>query len=159
MYMSNNQMDESSLSESKTEKASSSPNSDQVSVLLNLENLVKSHVTGLDRRREELKKNKEMLEDILINDPTYQKHEEQTKEANKIKNSTKRELFKQPNAVVVVDKVKSLRAEIKQMESALSDYLREYGRMSGSNEIEGEDGEVKEIVYVAKLIKKSKNGK
>ena len=37
----------------------------------------------------------------------------------------------------------------------LSDYLREYQRLSGSNEIEGEDGELREIVYTAKLVKKS----
>jgi len=44
---------------------------------------------------------------------------------------------------------------LKDLQNALSDYLREYQRLSGSNEIEGDDGEVREIVYVAKLVKRT----
>ena len=49
-----------------------------------------------------------------------------------------------------------MKSEQSELKTGLSDYLREYQRLSGSNEIEGEDGEVREIVYVAKLVKKSK---
>ena len=42
-----------------------------------------------------------------------------------------------------------------ELNEGLSDYLREYQRLSGSNEIEGEDGELRTIVYVAKLVRKS----
>lgn len=56
------------------------------------------------------------------------------------------------------EKVKDLSGEVKELGGALSDYLREYQRMSGVNEIESEDGEVHEIVYTARLVKKS-NGK
>jgi len=124
-------------------------------VLLDLENLIKSHVSGIDKRKEELKKIKEMLNDIFVNDPTYQEHEKQAKEANKVKGTTKAQLMKQPNAKELGDKIKTTTSEIKETDGALSDYLREYQRMSGSNEIEGDDGQVREIVYVAKLIKKS----
>ena len=124
-------------------------------VLLDLENLIKSHVSGIDKRKEELKKIKEMLNDIFVNDPTYQEHEKQAKEANKVKGATKAQLIKLPNAKELGDKIKTITSEIKETDGALSDYLREYQRMSGSNEIEGDDGQVREIVYVAKLIKKS----
>jgi len=124
-------------------------------VLLDLENLIKSHVSGIDKRKEELKKIKEMLNDIFVNDPTYQEHEKQAKEANKVKGVTKAQLIKLPNAKELGDKIKTITSEIKETDGALSDYLREYQRMSGSNEIEGDDGQVREIVYVAKLIKKS----
>jgi len=124
-------------------------------VLLDLENLIKSHVSGIDKRKEELKKIKEMLNDIFVNDPTYQEHEKQAKEANKVKGVTKAQLIKLPNAKELGDKIKTITSEIKETDGALSDYLREYQRMSGSNEIEGDDGQVREIVYVAKLVKKS----
>jgi hypothetical protein len=40
------------------------------------------------------------------------------------------------------------------MDTALSDYLREYERLSGTNQIETDDGHIHEIVYIAKLLKK-----
>ncbi len=52
------------------------------------------------------------------------------------------------------NKVRNLRSEIKELKGALSDYLQEYARLSGVNEIEDENGEVREIKYDAKLIKK-----
>lgn len=124
-------------------------------VLGDLENLIKGHISGIDTRKEELKKIKEMLGDILVNDPTYQEHEKLAKDANKVKSATKAQLLKAPNAAELANKIKTMAAEVKEMDAALSDYLREYQRMTGSNEIEGADGQVREIVYVAKLVKKS----
>lgn len=124
-------------------------------VLTDLENLIKGHISGIDKRKDELKKNKEMLSDILVNDPTYQEHEKTAKEANKVKSATKMQLLKAPNAAQLVSKIKTEISEVKEMDTALSDYLREYQRMTGSNEIEGDDGQVREIIYVAKLVKKS----
>lgn len=133
----------------------SSP-TNQVDVIMNLENLIKSHITGVDSRKTELKKNKEMVEDILNNDSTYKLHCEEAKKAAKVKSQTKHQIMQQPNARALGEKVKELSTEIKEMNQALSDYLREFQRMTGTNEIEGEDGEMREIVYVAKLIKKTK---
>lgn len=128
---------------------------DAASVLLNLESLIKSHISGIDTRKQELKKQREMLASALTNDETYRLHEEKAKEANKQKAATRAQIMKQPANSTLSEKVKHLAAEIKEMDGALSDYLREYERMSGTNEIEGDDGEVREIVYVAKLVKKS----
>ncbi len=135
--------------------AVSKTDTNDATVLLDLENLIKSHVSGIDKRKEELKKIKEMLNDIFVNNPTYQEHEKLAKEANKVKAATKTQLMKLPNAKELGDKIKITTSEIKETDGALSDYLREYQRMSGSNEIEGDDGQVREIVYVAKLVKKS----
>ena len=131
----------------------------QAQVIINLENLIKSHITGIDRRRDELKKNKEMLEDILINDETYKLHTEEAKKAAKIKLQTKQQIMKQPNANALNEKVKELSSEVKEMNQALSDYLSEYTKMTGTSEIEGEDGEVREIIRITKLIKKSSRTK
>lgn len=128
---------------------------DNSTILISLESTIKSHITSLDKLGEELRKHKEMLDDIFANDETYQKHLETAKEATKIKTATKQQILNRPQAKELNEKVKSFKSEIKEQEGALSDYLQEYQRLSGVNEIEGEDGEMREIVYVAKLIRKA----
>lgn len=136
-------------------KTVSSPaNTGDAEIILNLQGLIKNHVTKIDGLKETLKKNKEILDDIFQNDPTFKLHSDKVKEANKVRMDTKAQIMKRPDVYDLANKVKSMRAEAKELEGALSDYLREYARLSGTNEIEGEDGEVREIVYTAKLIKK-----
>lgn len=127
----------------------------QASVIENLESLIKSHITGIEKRKSEVKKLKDMIAGVLTNDETYRKHDENAKAAAKIRQQTKSELMKAPTNQDILKKIQLLTTEAKEMDDALSDYLREFERMSGSNEIETSDGEVREIVYSARLIKKS----
>ena len=129
--------------------------SDEASVLINMESMIKSLISSMDKLKDEMELNKGMLDDILNNDPTYKEHSDLAKEAAKVKSATKRQVLKQPQAAELAGKVQSLRSQIKENKASLSDYLREYQRMSGVNEIEGEDGEVREIVFTAKLVNKS----
>lgn len=124
-------------------------------LLGNLESSIKEHIVSIDTSKAELRKLKEMLSDMFSNDPTFQEHDSAVKEASKIRAKTKSELLKQPAAAALNRKVKDMSSELKDLQNALSDYLREYQRLSGSNEIEGDDGEIREIVYVAKLVKRS----
>jgi hypothetical protein len=124
-------------------------------VLIDLENLIKNNISTLDSRKEELKKFREMMSSALTNDETYRLHEEEAKKAAKLKAATKAQIMKLPANAELNQKVQTLSADLKEMDEALSDYLREYQRMSGSNEIEDNDGEVREIVYQAKLVKRS----
>src|SRR3989344_5866843 len=128
---------------------------DSSQIMLNMEGLIKGLIAQNEKLADEAKKNKEMLDDIFANDPTYQEHSEKAKEAAKIKGKNKKENLKRPQAAELDAKVKSLKSQIKENQASLSDYLQEFARMSGVNEIEGEDGEVREIVYTAKLIKKA----
>jgi len=128
-------------------------------VLLELEATIKNHITLIDKNRAELKKQREMLESALLNDETYRTHSETAKEAAKVKAKTKFQILQQPANKQLVDKVHELTSEIRELNMAISDYLREYMRMSGTNEIETDDGEVREIVYVAKLVKKASRPK
>ncbi len=129
--------------------------SPDVTVLPELESLIKSHITGIEARKRELKKLREMVTDALGNDPTYQEHEKAAKEAAKIKNATKSQILKSPANQEMVKKTHEMAADIKEMDEALSEYLREFQRLSGANEIETDDGVVREIVYVAKLVKRT----
>lgn len=128
---------------------------DSAQVLVDLEQLIKTNVATIDRNKVELKKQKEMLDSALQNDETYRLHNEEAKKAAKQKGATKVQILSQPGNRALAEKVKELAAEIKEANSALSDYLREYARISGTNEIETDDGQVREIVYTAKLVKKS----
>ena len=128
-------------------------------LLGNLESSIKEHIVSIDTSKTELKKLKEMLSSMFTNDPTFQVHDKAVKEATKIRTTTKLELLKQPEAAQLNNKIKELSGDVKDLQNALSDYLREYQRLSGSNEIEGDDGEVREIVYVARLVKRSSHFK
>lgn len=128
---------------------------DGAQVILDLENMIKANVATIDRNKVELKKQKEMLESALQNDETYRTHNETAKKAAKQKGATKLQILSQPANRALAEKVRDLAAEIKEANTALSDYLREYARMSGTNEIKTDDGEVREIVYTAKLVKRS----
>ena len=95
----------------------------------------------------------------MENDETYRIHNEKAKEAAKTKAQTKFQIMQQSANKTLIDKIKAITIEIREADAALSDYLREYERLSGSNEIETDDGVVREIVYVAKLVKKSSRAK
>lgn len=124
-------------------------------VLVNLEQMIKTTTKTIDLQKSELRKHNEMVTSALENDATYQEHAKAAKDAAKVKNATKAELLKQPALATTMAKIKELRMELKEQQQALSEYLREYGRMSGSNEIEMDDGDLQQIVYVAKLVRRS----
>jgi predicted RNase H-like nuclease (RuvC/YqgF family) len=128
---------------------------DNSAVILNMEGMIKSLITTLDKQKEETGALSETLNDIFDNDETYRKHTEDAKAAAKIKSATKAEILKQPQAADLNNKIKTLKSEMKENKASLSDYLREFQRMSGISEIEGEDGELREIVYDARLVRKS----
>ena len=128
---------------------------DTSTVLTDLESLIKTSISGIDSKKNDIRKLNEMTTSFLEQDPTYQEHEKTAKEAARIKNATKSQLLKQPSVAQTLSKAKELKAELKETEEGLSDYLREYQRMSGSSEIEDNNGEVREIIYTAKLIKRS----
>lgn len=127
-------------------------------VLKSLESLIKQHISSIASNKVELRKVREMLASALANDPTYKLHEEEAKKAAKVKAATKSELMKAPGNKVLVEKSNELSTEIKESDAAVSEYLREFARLTGSTEFETDDGEVREIVFVAKLVKRSSRG-
>ncbi|MFA5933211.1 MAG: hypothetical protein WCV81_03020 [Microgenomates group bacterium] len=128
---------------------------DSSELVLNMEGMIKNLISTVDRQREQAAKFQETLNDIFENDETYTTHAKAAKEAARVKSNTKQQILKQPQAADLNEKVKTLKSEIAENQASLSDYLREFQRMSGISEIEGDDGELREIVYTAKLIKKS----
>lgn len=128
---------------------------DSAASLLTVDNLIKNHISKIETLSSQLKEQREILEDILINDPVYREHSEQAKEAVKQKTATKAQILKQAQPADISNKIKSLRSEVKDLQNSLSEYLQEYARVSGTKEIEDNEGALREIIYIAKLIKKS----
>ncbi len=128
---------------------------DQSNVVLSLDEMIKAHIASIEKMREELKKHREMLEDTYANDPSYREKTEEVKKVQKARLEVKQRIMQQPSVSQISAKVRSTSAELKEKQTALSDYLLEYQRLSGANQIEGLDGQVREIVQVARLVKKT----
>lgn len=136
-----------------TQGGGSSDNAGQV--LASMENLIKTHQLKIEETQNDLKKHNDMLNDVLLNEPDLQQVVAEAKEVNKRKNAIKQQILTRPQNADLANKVKTMRSELKNLKDALSDYLGEYARMSGTNVVEGYDGELREIVYVAKLVRRS----
>lgn len=121
--------------------------------LVTVTNLIQSYIAQIDRSSKELSAHKLMLQDAFLNDPTYRQHDEKVKEAVKVRSATKMQILKQPTLAELSEKVKDMAQSVKDAKQSLSDYLQEYVRMTSSKEIEDTEGELREIVYTAKLIK------
>lgn len=145
--------DSSSRDTTDIENNTTPPPSQDLSVMLGLEELIRTNIAKIERLRAEYKRQNEMLESVLMGDMTYREHAEKAKEANKVKLATKGEIMKRPDVKPVAEKVKELKAEIKDAQESLSQYLPEYNRVSGQNQIEDSEGQIREIRYVAKLVK------
>lgn len=122
---------------------------------LNLEALIKRYISNIEITHQELKTQKEMFDSAFENDETYREHNRLAKEAAKVKSATRQQILKQPTVAALDEKIKDMKLQILEMENALSDYLQQYQKQTGATSIEGDDGEVREIVSVVKLVKRS----
>lgn len=120
---------------------------------VDLTGLINSHINQIDHQRTQQGKFKDMLDSIFANDPTYQTHDAAVKEASRVRAGTKKQILSQSQAADLQSKINESRAHIKELNSALSDYLQEYARTTGLTSIETETGEVRQIVYTARLVK------
>ena len=79
-----------------------------------------------------------------------------TIEAAKAKMAKRKELVNTTNGRELNEKLKSMKSELKEARDALSDYLQNYQKKTGFNEYEGPDGELRQIVFSVKLVRKTK---
>ncbi len=127
----------------------------QATVLLSLEEMIKHHIASIDKLSEEVKVQKQMFADAFENSEAYREAEKKIKESSKDKGNVREQILKQPAMQSLGSKIKDINTDLKEKKGALSDYLLEYQRLSGLNEIEDLEGQVREIVNNAKLIKRT----
>ena len=128
---------------------------DSVKTQLSVEELIKTLITRIARLKEDLKPVNEMLNDLLNNNEEYRLAADEAREATRKKSAIKKKVLSTPGGKMATDEVNGLRGQLKEAQESLSSYLADYQRLTGSNEIEGEDGELRQIVYAAKLVRKT----
>lgn len=126
------------------------------STLLNIESLIKSYLAKLETLKASLKEQKGIFDNSFESDTVYHENAEKAKEAAMVKNSTKQQILKEPTLMELSEKIDDLRLEIKDAEETLSDYLIQYQKETGFNQIETDNGETMIIVNKARLVKGSK---
>lgn len=122
--------------------------------LINIESLINSHDSKLETLQKDLKEQKQMLKDLLDNNEDYAKANEEVTKLTKLKTIAKQVVMKSVAAAPVIDKITEGQSQVKELRTALSDYLSQYVTLSGTNQFEGPDGVMRQIVYNAKLVKK-----
>lgn len=127
----------------------------QTEDFLNLESLVKTYAAKVADLEKELRDKSQMLTDALENDVVYHEQAEKVKEANKLKSATKQQILKSPNLAEISERIKEIKFDLQEGKAILSDYLQQYQKQTGANQIELDNGEILEIVSVVKLVKKS----
>lgn len=138
------------------ETPSNASTSNQVDELLNIQNLINANISKIDKLKEDIKPVKEMLESVLDADLTYAELDQKAQESMKVKSAKKKELMNTTNGRELNEKLKGLSSELREAREALSTYLQEYQKKTGFNEFEGSDGELRQIVFSARLVRKTK---
>lgn len=122
---------------------------------VDLSGLINNHISQIDRLKAEVGELKEMLDAIFANDPTYQTHDAAVKEAVKVRGQTKKQILKLPQALDLGNRIADKKAHVKELNTDLSGYLQDYSRGTGATTFETDTGELLEIVYTARLVKKN----
>ncbi|MBP9690577.1 hypothetical protein KBD81_00695 [Candidatus Woesebacteria bacterium] len=122
--------------------------------IMSLENMINGYILDLDKLQKDLKEQSSMLKDTFENDADFAAASEKVSDMQKIKKEVQDKLLQDPAISLLDAKVSDLKTEVKDVRQALSDYLQQYYRESGLTQITGADGEVREIVATARLVKK-----
>ena len=123
--------------------------------LAHLENLIKNYLDRIDLHQEKLNKIKEMVDDTLNNDPDYSEAAKLAKEATQKKTVAKKVVLDQPENARLFEEYKDAVAQRKEMKDNLSLHLQNYASISGTRQFEDNSGETREIIYLAKVVKRS----
>ena len=128
-------------------------NPNQAINLINIESLINASTARFDTLDKEYHEQKSMLDSILDSDDEYQEVAEEAQKQAKLKTIAKQKVMIRPEAAHLVEKIKDAQIQIKELRTAMSDYLAQYVTLSGTNQIEGPDGVLRQIIYTAKLVK------
>ena len=122
--------------------------------IVELTTLINRYESDMKKMRDNLKIQSGMLREAVEGDAAYHELDVQSKDLNKKKSEIKQKVMKTPAMEAVVAKIDEFKSELNDAKEMLSGYLEEYQRVSGTNIIEGENGEIKEIVPMYKLVKR-----
>lgn len=130
-------------------------NPNPASDLVSIGNLINASRSKLSLLTLDQKQHRGMVQSLLDNDLNYREAKIISDKQAKITKLAKQNALNQSEAVRLLEKTKDLRLQIAEVKNALSDYLSQYVNLSGSRQIEGQDGQLLDIVYTARLVKRS----
>jgi len=129
------------------------PDENQAQNIINTESLINTANARLNDLTYESKEYKAMIDEILESDTEFQEIDKEAKKQAKLRAQARQKALNTPGAKTNIDKLKETKTQLREVKIALSDYLAQYVKISGSNQIEGPDGVVRQIIYTAKLVK------
>ena len=129
------------------------PDENQALNIINTESLINTASSRLNDLTYEAKEYKSILDEILESDTEFQEIDKEAKKQAKLRAIARQKALNTPGAKTNIDKLKETLTQLREVKTALSDYLAQYVKISGSNQIEGPDGVVRRIIYTAKLVK------
>ena len=129
------------------------PEENKAQTLISVESMINNTNSRLETLTKEIKEHKSMLNSILENSDEYQQLQEEVQKQSKLRNIAKQKVLTKPSASKAMEDIKDLQIQIKEAKTALSDYLAQFVNLSGTNQIEGPDGVLRQIVYTARLVK------
>ncbi len=129
------------------------PDENQTLNIINTESLINTANARLNDLTYEAKEYKAMLDEILESDTEFQEIDKEAKKQAKLRAVARQKALNTQGAKTNIDKLKETQTQLREVKTALSDYLAQYVKISGSNQIEGPDGVVRRIIYTAKLVK------
>ena len=142
-----------------TSKTENKPEEQEVSAtssmsIIDLTAIINRYAADIDKVKGSLKEKNSMFKDSFEGDAKYHEQDMKVKDLNKLKNAEKQRILKTPAVEALTAQMNDLKIEIKDMQDLLSGYLEQYQKVSGTNVIETEDGQIREIVPVFKLVKR-----
>ncbi|MCS7091734.1 MAG: hypothetical protein NZM26_00050 [Patescibacteria group bacterium] len=129
--------------------------SSQFDYLQNLQSQINIYLSRIENLKQEIQPVKEMIDSYLSNDPLYAELSVKAKESTKEKSKRKKELMSSPNGKALNQKMEKIKEEQNEANEMLSQLLSEYQKATGATVFEGADGEIRQIVMIAKLIRKT----
>lgn len=121
--------------------------------LINCESLINNGVVRYDTLKKETGDLKSQLDSILENDDEYQNLCEEVNKQSKLKKIAKQKVMQRQEAATLNEKIRDGNCQLKELKTAISDYLAQYVSLSGTNQIELNDGVMRQILTSAKLVK------
>lgn len=123
---------------------------------LELESMIKRYLDEVDKLKDQMKTQKEMLNQTVENDATFSQEDSKVKEAKKVVSALRQKIMKQPAVVDAVERIKSIKEDLSDVQETISALAEQYQEVAKTNQIVKEDGEVLEIVRKYSVRKKRK---
>jgi len=122
-----------------------------------VKNLVMRKTQQLDELNNTIAELSESLKNILVNDRELSESEEDAKKAKKAATACKAQLMNSPEAVSIKLKLQEAKEDQKDIEDGLSTQLLSLYQLTGVQEFETDEGEVREFVIKARVKSKKKS--